>query len=246
MISIDLNCDMGEGMLNDAALMPYITSANIACGFHAGDIDIMKRTVELALKHNVAIGAHPGFNDKVNFGRKEQHLSAKEYYQLIIGQLNILQEITKEFNTKLHHVKPHGALYNMAAKDKTLAAIISKAVKDFDESLIVYGLSGSPSITEAQGLQLETASEVFADRTYQDDGGLTPRAFKNAMIESEEASIKQVLMMVQEQRVVSINNTAVPIVAETICIHGDGVHAVDFAKRIHQTLKEKNIVIKAC
>ncbi len=244
MTSIDLNCDMGEGMSNDAALMPYISSANIACGYHAGDENIMQQTVALALKHNVAIGAHPGFADKKNFGRKELLLPGEQYYELIIEQLNILKKITVSFDAIIHHIKPHGALYNMAARDKAIAATIAKAVKDFDKNLIVYGLSGSNLITEAQALQLKTASEVFADRTYRDDGSLTSRSQPNALIEDENVSLKQVLQMIQQQTVTSINNITVPISAETICIHGDGKHAVAFARRIHQTLKQNNIAIK--
>lgn len=245
MTSIDLNCDMGEGMLHDAAIMPFISSANIACGFHAGDADTIKRTVELALHHKVAIGAHPGFYDKENFGRTEMFLSDEIYYDLVLDQLNLLKKITDSFNTKLHHVKPHGALYNMAARNKALAAVFARAIKDFDDTLILYGLSGSYLIKEAKALQLQTASEVFADRTYLNDGSLTPRSQTNALIQDEPTCIKQVLQMVQHQTVTSAHNKIVPVVAETICIHGDGAHAVEFAMLIHQNLKANHIAIKA-
>ena len=150
MRTIDLNCDMGEGMSHDADIMSYISSVNIACGYHAGNEEIMKRTIDTALHYNVAIGAHPGFADKENFGRKEIYLSREGYYDLIIEQLTILKKITDSFNTTIHHVKPHGALYNMSARDKTLASIIAQAIKDFDNKLILYGLSGSESIREAK------------------------------------------------------------------------------------------------
>ena len=178
MLSIDLNCDLGEGCANDNEIMPLISSANIACGYHAGDEHTIEQTIKSALKNNVAVGAHPSFFDKENFGRKEFLLSEDEYYKLIIEQLSIIQKIAKKCGTKLHHVKPHGALYNVSAKNKSIANIIAKAVNDFDKNLILYGLSGSYSISEAEKYKLKTASEVFADRTYQSDGSLTPRGLQ--------------------------------------------------------------------
>lgn len=246
MTSIDLNCDMGEGLGNDAALMQFISSANIACGYHAGNEDIMKRTVQLALEHSVAIGAHPGFADKKNFGRVELQLQDEEYYALIIEQLHALKKITDTLGTVIHHVKPHGALYNMAAKNKGIASVVGKAVKDFDENLVLYGLSNSYSISAAKAFDLKTASEAFADRTYQPDGSLTPRSQPNALIEDEDISLRQVLQMIQEQTVMSTENIIVPIVAETICIHGDGAHAVGFARRIYEALSKRNISIRPC
>lgn len=244
MIAVDLNCDMGEGMNNDATLMAFISSANIACGYHAGDEDTMKRTVEYALQYKVAIGAHPGFADKANFGRSEQQLSSAAYYDLIAQQLYRLKKVTNTFAVKLHHVKPHGALYNMAAKDKTLASIIAKAVYDFDASLVLYGLSGSCLISEAMAIGLKTASEVFADRTYTDEGKLTLRNLPGALIEDAGVSVQQVLRMVKEQNVVAVSNKIIPIKAETICIHGDGAHAIEFAQTINRTLKENHIAIQ--
>lgn len=246
MHTIDLNCDMGEGMPYDADIMPYISSVNIACGYHAGNEEIMKKTVGLALHHNVAIGAHPGFADQENFGRREIYLLRQDYYNLIIGQLMILKKITDSFNTTIHHVKPHGALYNMSARDKILAAIIAQAVKDFDDRLILYGLSRSESVREAKALDLQTANEVFADRTYQDDGTLTPRSHSNALIEDEYTSLQQILQMITQKTVASVNNKTISIIAETICIHGDGHHAVEFTQLIHQSLKQNNIEIRAC
>lgn len=241
---IDLNCDMGEGMTTDERIMPFISSANIACGFHAGNLETMKRTTALALQHHVAIGAHPGFDDKEHFGRTEMYLSAKELYELISIQVIQLHKICVDAKTTLHHVKPHGALYNMAAKNQQMAATIAQAIKDVSEALIVYGLSGSYLISEAKALGLQTASEVFADRTYQDDGSLTPRKEKHALIENDEEAIEQVLHMIQYKTVKTVSGKHISIHAETICLHGDGKHAVEFAKKIHHTLKEKNIVTK--
>lgn len=243
-MAIDLNCDMGEGMNNDEQLMPIISSTNIACGYHAGDVDIMKRTVELAIKHQVAIGAHPGFADKEFFGRRELMLSANEIYDLVSAQIHVLKKITSEFHIALHHVKPHGALYNMAAKDGGMSHSIAQAVKDADDRLILYGLSGSHLISEATKIDLRSASEVFADRTYLDDGSLTPRSDPNALIEDERKSTEQVFQMIRHQSVTSINNITVPIVAQTICIHGDGKYAVQFAKSIVKYLKQQHIEIK--
>jgi 5-oxoprolinase (ATP-hydrolysing) subunit A len=235
MTYIDLNCDMGEGMDTDAAIMPFISSANIACGYHAGNQDTMVRTVTLALEHQVAVGAHPGFADKENFGRTEQHLSDTALYDLVAAQLHIMQAVCRATGAVMHHVKPHGALYNMAAKTPEMARIIAKAVKDTDPALCLYGLSNSWLIKAATGLK--TRSEVFADRTYQPDGSLTPRNLPNAMIESEEQALQQVLQMVNQQQVTTVDGQIIPLTAETICLHGDGAHAVAFAKAVYNTLR---------
>lgn len=238
MLICDLNCDMGEGMGNDEALMPFITSANISCGFHAGNGDTIRNTIALAKKYHVHIGAHPSFRDKENFGRKEMHLSPDKLYAIVLEQLIKMDLIAEEKGARLHHVKPHGALYNMAAKDAQTAKIIAQAIKDFDEELVLYGLAHSFLISETKALGVKTASEVFADRTYQDDGSLTPRSEPNALIEDEEQCIQQVLQMVKEGMVTTISGKIIPIVADTICIHGDGKHAVRFAQRIHEALKQ--------
>lgn len=245
MLAIDLNCDMGEGMQNDADIMPFISSANIACGFHAGEETIIRQTIQLAIQHKVAIGAHPGFADKANFGRTEITLSQMGYYDLVIDQLQIFKKAVNELGAKFHHVKPHGALYNMAARDQSLAHIIAQAVYDFDPSLLLYGLSGSHSISEAKAVGLQTCSEVFADRTYQNDGSLTPRNQHNAMLTNEQECIQQVLQMITQQKVKSIEGKEVNIIAETICLHGDGAHAASFAACIHQTLKAHQMIICA-
>ncbi len=241
---IDINCDMGEGLANDHLLMPYINSANIACGYHAGNADIMKRTVELALAHNVFIGAHPGFDDKVNFGRTEMQLPPGEVYALVTEQVYLLQKIADSMGTTLQHVKPHGALYNMSARDLELADTIARAVHDVDPALVLFGLSGSHSIVAGKNIGLKTMNEVFADRTYQDDGSLTPRTKAGAMIETTEGLIQQVLQMVQDKYVASITGKKLPIEADTICVHGDGSHAVDFAETIYHTLQNNAIAIR--
>lgn len=250
MQSIDLNCDIGEAfgnywMPNDAILMDYITSANIACGFHAGDPAVMQHTVKMAVQKGVAIGAHPGLADLQGFGRREMKISPTEAYQLTIYQIGALYGFVKAANGKLHHVKPHGALYNMAAKDAELAEAIVQAVYDFDASLILYGLAGSEMIKAAEKIGITTASEVFADRTYQDDGSLTPRSKSNAIITDEKESINQVLLMVQKQQVIAVNEQTVNLKAETLCLHSDGKHAVAFAQLINEKLKAKGILIKA-
>jgi UPF0271 protein len=229
---------MGEGGGNDEAIMPFITSANISCGFHAGNGDTIRNTMMLAVKHHVLIGAHPSFHDKENFGRKEMYLSDDKLYAILLEQLIKIDLIAKEKNASLHHVKPHGALYNMAARDKKTAKTVAQVVKDFKEELIVYGLSNSFLISEAQALGLKTVNEVFADRTYQDDGSLTPRSQPGALIEDEEQCIWQVLQMVRQGTLTSTSGKVIPIVADTICIHGDGKHAVSFAKKIHEALKQ--------
>lgn len=241
---IDLNCDMGEGLNNDALLMPLISSSNIACGFHAGDEETMKRTIELALNYQVAIGAHPGFNDKSNFGRNEISITLPYLFDLITEQIFILKKVAATFGTKLHHVKPHGALYNMAARDPRLARTIAAAVRSVDANFILYGLSGSHLITEAESINLKAASETFADRTYQEDGNLTSRSLPGAMIEKTEDSLKQVLQMVKEKTVTTITGSNISIKADTICLHGDGNHAVAFASEIRKKLIENQITIQ--
>lgn len=240
----DINCDMGEGMGNDEAIMPFITSANIACGYHAGDEETARTTMLLAKKHGVNIGAHPSFFDRENFGRTEMKTTPSEVYQLVTDQLFLFKKIAVAAGCVLHHLKPHGALYNMAAKDASLAKAIAQAVKDFDAKLILFGLSGSVSVSEAKALGLKTWNEVFADRTYQDNGSLTPRSQANALIEDEEQSIQQVLRMVREKTVRTVSGKTIPIAAETICIHGDGKNAVAFAKKIYHTLTQQNLVAK--
>lgn len=246
---IDINCDLGEGFGNysmpyDDALFDYISSANIACGFHAGDPAVMQKTVDMAISKGVAIGAHPGFQDLQGFGRREMKIAPKEAYQITLYQIGALYGFVKASTAKLNHVKPHGALYNMAARDAKLADAIAQAVFDFDPSLILYGLSGSELIGAGQKLGLRTAAEVFADRTYQDDASLTPRTQANALITDSNIAIAQVLQMIKEQRVLSTNQNLIKIEAQTVCIHGDGAHAVDFARLLKENLSHEGISIK--
>jgi UPF0271 protein len=247
MLSIDLNCDMGEGYPNDALILPYITSVNIACGYHAGNKETMQRTVEAALQHNVAIGAHPGYPDKENFGRIDilhKKITITELMKVVQKQVVLLQEVCTAFGTKLNHIKPHGALYNRAAVDEEVAQAICSAVQQADASLLLYGLSGSLMEKAAINHGLQFVNEVFADRTYQPDGSLTPRSQAHALIEDTDAALQQVLKMVREQNVKAINGQTIPIKAETICIHGDGAHAVAFARTIHSSLLDNNISLK--
>jgi UPF0271 protein len=242
---LDINCDMGEGIGNDATIMPFITSANIACGYHAGDEETMRTTIQLAKQHGVNIGVHPSFFDRENFGRTEKETMPADVYQLVTEQLVLFKKIAAAASANIHHVKPHGALYNMAARDAGLAKAVAQAVKDFDANLVLVGLSGSVSIREAKAAGLQTLSEVFADRTYLDNGSLTPRSQSNALNEDEAKAIQQVLQMVTRKTVMSISGKEVPIVAETVCIHGDGKNAVPFARTIFRTLQQYNLVSKA-
>jgi len=235
---------MGEGICNDAEIMPYLSSANISCGYHAGNIETIIETVLLAKKYNVAIGAHPSFPDKENFGRTEMHLPTEKIYELVSLQVELFLEVTRVAEIKLHHVKPHGALYNIAAKESVIAKAIALAVKDADAELILYGLSGSHLIKEAKSIGLATGSEVFADRTYQDDGSLTSRKEPGALIEDPVKVVNQVLQMVKESVVTTVSGKQIPIEAETICVHGDGKHVVEFVKYINGELRKENIKIR--
>lgn len=246
MLSVDINCDTGEGTGNDEALMPYISSANIACGYHAGDNESMRKTMELARRQGVAAGAHVSFPDKENFGRTEMSMSPDDIYEMVIQQVDLMTIIASSLSMHLHHVKPHGALYNQSAKDKKLARLIARAIHEYDEELILFGLSGSYSISEAKAIGMRTAAEAFADRSYQDDGSLTPRSQPGALLEDADQVTRQVLQLVQKGTVTSITGKEIPVVAETICIHGDGAHAVEFAAAIHDTLKQHGIALKAC
>ncbi|PLT30758.1 LamB/YcsF family protein [Peribacillus deserti] len=248
MVVVDINCDMGESfgaykMGRDEEILDYITSANIACGFHAGDPRTMKNTVRLALEKNIGIGVHPGLQDLAGFGRRDMNISPEEAYDIVIYQIGALYAFVKSEGGSLQHVKPHGALYNMAAKSAILSEAIAEAVYKVDPELILFGLAGSELIRAAQKIGLSSASEVFADRTYQDDGSLTSRRAEGALITNHDAAVKQVVRMVKEGSVTSLQGTEVSIQADTVCIHGDGIHALDFAKNITAALKESGITI---
>lgn len=236
---IDINCDMGESLdfLNtghDEALMAFISSVNIACGFHAGSQEIMERTIENAQKYNLNIGAHPGFDDKTNFGRNEIDLPFEKIKELVNEQLLILDKILKSKSLIMNHVKPHGALYNISAKNLLYARAIAEAVYEFENELILYGLSGSVSISEAQKIGLKTYAECFADRSYQSDGLLANRSMANA-IKSDILDVKeQTQSLVTGSALSTLNGKSIQLQCETICIHSDTPNAIEFAKAIYQ------------
>jgi UPF0271 protein len=243
---VDLNCDFGESfgiyrLGEEKEILQYVTSVNVACGFHAGDPLVMRKTVQMALERKVAIGAHPGFPDLLGFGRRNIAVTPEEAYAYVVYQIGALAAFVKAEGGTMSHVKPHGALYNMAAKDAALAEAIAKAVYDVDPALTLYGLAGSELIRAAKKIGLRTANEVFADRTYQDDGSLTPRSDPRALIVDEQEAVRQVLTMVKEKRVRSLQGIDVPIEAETVCIHGDGKKAVLFAKRLYEALRKEGV-----
>lgn len=243
MRSIDINCDLGELCGNDALIVPWISSANISCGAHVGTAEDISATIDLCKKYGVAIGAHPSWPDKIHFGRKEINATAEETYQLVRDQLAYFSSLLND--ASLHHVKPHGAMYNQSAKDPNIAAAIAQAVYDIDPNLILYVLSGSCSAAAAKSMGLKFASEAFADRRYEEDGSLTPRSYTDALIETDADAITQVMMMVQSKKVIARKGQPVSVSADTICIHGDGAHAVSFAQNIYQSLKANQIDVKA-
>jgi UPF0271 protein len=250
MAAVDLNSDLGEsfgaytlGM--DEQILGTISSCNIACGFHAGDPEVMEKTVLLALGHKVAIGAHPGLPDLLGFGRRNMAVTPKEVYTMMVYQIGALAAFVRAAGGVLRHVKPHGALYNMAAVDEKLAAAAAEAVYNVDPGLIFFGLAGSQMVRQAERLGLKTAQEVFADRTYQKDGTLTPRRQPGAMITDEEAAIAQVLGMVRDGTVRTLQGDTIAIKADTICVHGDGEQALLFARRIREKLTAEGVAISA-
>ncbi len=250
MKTIDLNCDMGEGfgaweMGEDAALLDYASSANIACGFHAGDPGTMHRTVKLAIEKGVAVGAHPSLPDLQGFGRRRMHVSAQEVYDMVLYQIGAMDGFAIACGGRLAHVKAHGALYNMAARDLSLAQAIAKAVRDFNDSLILFGLSGSELIRAGETAGLKTASEVFADRSYEADGSLTPRTQAGATIGDVDAAIARVRRMIREGKVRSRQGEDVEVRADTLCIHGDEPGAVEFARCIRAALEADGIRLAA-
>lgn len=245
---IDLNCDMGESfgqytMGQDEDILDYVTSANIACGYHAGDAATMHRTVTAALRKGVGIGAHPGLPDLVGFGRREMRITAREAYDMVVYQIGALYGFVKAEGARLQHVKPHGALYNMAVKNAVLAEAIAEAVYKIDASLILFGLAGSKLIEAGQQIGLRTANEVFADRTYQADGSLTPRSQAGALIDEEAAAVRQVVGMVRDRMVRSQQGALVAVAADTVCIHGDGPNAIAFAQRLRHDLPLQDISV---
>ncbi|TCJ95850.1 UPF0271 protein [Volucribacter psittacicida] len=242
---VDLNADLAEGCQNDEQLLRLVSSANIACGLHAGDYEQMRNAIAWAKQNKVAIGAHPSFPDRENFGRTNMQLAPEQLKACLLYQLGALQALCDEQQVTLIYVKPHGALYNQAAKDMALAQLIASTIKGFNPKLKLMGLSGSLLIKAAQQQGLSVISEVFADRHYLADGSLVPRSRADALVESDEEAIEQVLQMVLKGTVKSVEGELVPVQADSICLHGDGAHALAFAQRIRQQLQQHNIIIKA-
>lgn len=244
MLRVDLNCDLGEGGVHDATLMPLITSANIACGGHAGDDTTMRATIQLALQHGVAIGAHPGLTDRKNFGRVEQPLTPAESRVLVLEQTGRLQRLAEELGGVVTHVKPHGALYNMAARDAAMAKAVAGAVYEADSRVTLVGLAGSRLTEAGLACGLRVLHEVFADRTYQADGSLTPRNRSDALITDGALVVAQVLRMVREGRLRATDGSEVEIKADTICLHGDGPNPVIFARELRRALESAGVEIR--
>lgn len=250
MHQIDINCDMGESfgayrLGSDEAILPFVTSVNIACGFHAGDPSVMKRTVAAALERGAAIGAHPGLPDLAGFGRRNLDITPEEAYDMVVYQVGALYGFVTAAGGKMQHVKPHGALYNMAASNYALAEAIARAVRDMNPELVLFGLSGSELVKAGQAVGLRCAHEVFADRTYQANGSLTPRRESNALITDTEEAVQQVIRMVKAGVVRAVQGVDVAIQADTVCIHGDGTHALAFAQSLRQRLSAEGIVVQS-
>ena len=249
-MKIDLNCDLGESFGNykigmDEEVIKYISSANIACGFHASDPLVMEQTVALAKANGVKVGAHPGFPDLAGFGRRSMSVSPKELKAMVIYQIGALNAFCKANEIKMNHVKPHGAMYNMAAKDERLALAIAEAVAQVDESLVLIGLSGSALLKAANMVGIKCASEVFADRAYEDDGSLVSRAKIGAVITNEEEASDRAVQMIKFGTVKSITGKDIPIAADTICIHGDTPHALHLARIMRAKFSREKIEIQA-
>jgi 5-oxoprolinase (ATP-hydrolysing) subunit A len=246
MIQIDLNADIGEGygvyeIGDDESILNYISSANIACGFHAGDPKTMRRTVKWAIEKGVAIGAHPGFPDLRGFGRRPMTLTNEEVYDIMVYQIGALQAFAKAEGGYLHHVKPHGALYNMAAKDGNLAEAIARAIYDVDPDLILYGLSGSALILAGEKIGLKVANEAFSDRGYRADGSLVPRSEPGAFIKDADVAADRFIHFIKTGYLKSVEGTDIKLLADTVCLHGDSPGALLLAKRLYKRLAEENI-----
>ena len=244
-MQIDLNADLGEGAGSDEELLQLVSSANIACGWHAGDAVTMRQCVRWAIDNQVAIGAHPSFPDRANFGRSTMHLPPDEIVAGVLYQIGALAAIVRGEGGTLAHVKPHGALYNQAVKDPELAAAIVDAVRRFDPGLRFFGLAGSGMISAAERAGLKPVEEVFADRGYMPDGSLVPRSQPGALIEDEEQSLAQTLSLVRDHQVRAIDGSLIAVNAQTVCLHGDGAHALAFARRIRSTLEREGIAVMA-
>jgi 5-oxoprolinase (ATP-hydrolysing) subunit A len=250
MFYIDLNCDLGESfgvykIGNDEEILDYVTSANIACGFHAGDPATMRKTVVLALEKGVSIGAHPGLPDLIGFGRRNLPITPREAYEIVVYQIGALNAFVKAEGGVMKHVKPHGALYNMAAVNRELSEAIAQAVYKVDPELVLFGLAGSELIKAGKTVGLQTVNEVFADRTYQSNGTLTPRSREHALITDDTQAAAQVVRMIKEGKVLSQQGADVEIQADTVCIHGDGPHALSFARHIREQFTKEGITVQS-
>jgi len=248
MFKIDVNSDMGEsfgayrlGM--DEEVLAYVSSANIACGWHAGDPTVMKKTVDLAVKHGVAIGAHPGLPDLMGFGRRAMSITPEEAKAYIMYQVGALKIFVEDAGAMLQHVKPHGALYNMAAKDRKLSLAIAGAVKAVDSELILVGLANSYLVEAAETVGLQAAREVFADRAYSHDGNLVPRSEKGAVLQDEDLAVKRIVRIIKEGKVKTITGEDIKLQGDTICVHGDNKKALGFVKKIRGALEKESIQI---
>jgi UPF0271 protein len=247
---IDLNSDVGESfgaytIGQDAILLTHITSANVACGFHAGDPSVMRETVGIARQHGVAVGAHPGFPDLVGFGRRDLHATPREVEDLVMYQIGALWAIAAAQGIRLQHVKPHGALFNMAVQDPALADGIARATAAVDRSLILFGLPGSELIAAGRRAGLRTAAEVFADRAYEPDGTLVSRRKPGAVIHDPAAVVDRVVRMARERNVVAVDGSVVNLELDTICVHGDTPGAADLAARIRRALTDAGVGVRA-
>ncbi|QEL55898.1 5-oxoprolinase subunit PxpA [Chromobacterium paludis] len=242
---IDLNADLGEGCGQDAELLDWVSSANIACGWHAGDADTMQAVVRLAIAKGVAIGAHPSFPDREHFGRREMSLPMESIRAGLLYQLGALDAIVRAEGGALAHVKPHGALYNQAARQPELAQTLARAIRDYNPRLRVMGLAGSRFIEACRAEGLETRQEGFADRGYRADGSLVPRGQPGDLLDTDEAMLAQVEQMVRKQSVAAVDGESVPLQIDTICLHGDGPHAAAFARRLRQHLEQSGVAIRA-
>lgn len=242
---IDFNCDLGEGCGDDAAIVPWITSASIACGAHAGDDDTMRATLRLCRAHGVAAGAHPGYSDRAHFGRRELAMSPADLGRLLAAQLGRIRAHAEAEGMRLVHVKPHGALYNLAARDRAVADVVAQSVRAFDDTMILVGLAGSESIRAGEAAGLRVAGEAFAERAYDADGGLAPRGTPGAVLEGIDDAVAQVRRLVRDGAIVARDGTRVPLQAETLCLHGDRPGAAAFARRLRTTLEAEGITVEA-
>lgn len=248
--TVDLNCDLGESfgtykIGNDEVVLPYVTSVNVACGFHAGDPVVMEKTVKLALENHVAIGAHPGFPDLLGFGRRRMEISPAEAKAYVIYQVSALNGFVRAQGGSLQHVKPHGAFYNMAVADYQLARAIAEGVAAVDDALILMGLAGSELIQAGRDIGLQTVSEVFGDRAYTAAGTLVPRGTEGAVIHDKNKAADQILNMVLNGKVKTIEGGEVSVQADTICVHGDNHEALQLIKQIRKTLTDAGVNIRA-